>query len=43
VKVIRSMLAVTTRQPECEDAKRAAKALDKPLREVQRAARKGKS
>lgn len=33
----------TTRQPEFEDAKRAAKVLDKPLREVQRAAKKGKN
>ncbi len=32
----------TTRQPEFEDAKRAAKALGQPLREVQRAAKKGK-
>jgi uncharacterized protein (TIGR00299 family) protein len=32
----------TTRQPEFEDARKAAKALEKPLREVQRAAKKGK-
>lgn len=33
----------TTRQPEFEDAKVAAKALGKPLREVQKAAKRGKA
>lgn len=33
----------TTRQPEFEDAKAAAKALGKPLREVQKAAKRGKA
>lgn len=33
----------TTRQPEFEDAKKAAKALGKPLRDVQRAAKKGRA
>ncbi len=32
----------TVRQPEFEDAKRAAKALGRPLREIQRAAKRGK-
>ncbi len=33
----------TTRQPEFEDAKAAAKALGRPLREVQKAAKRGKA